>query len=206
MSNYQENLAFIKKSFKDKTPTIICASKYIDSNEIRKLYDCGIHHFAENRTNDLLSKKNELKDLDIIWHFIGHLQSNKIKGFINEIEYLHSLESLKQASLINKYRKTPLKCFIQVNILNESEKSGISENLLEEFLLSLKKYDKIEVIGLMTMGMMGNDTLTEVSFKRLNELKIKYQLAQLSMGMSDDYELALKHGTTFVRLGRILVK
>lgn len=206
MSNYKENLAFIKKSFKDNHPTIICASKYISSVEMRKLYEEGINHFAENRTKSLLTKKNELKDLNVTWHFIGHLQSNKIKGFINEIDYLHSLSTLKQATLINKHRIEPLKCFIQVNILNESQKSGIAENLLEEFLLSLKKYDKIEVIGLMTMGMIDNPIETERAFRRLNELKNKYQLEDLSMGMTDDYELALKHGTTFLRLGRILVK
>jgi len=206
MSNYEQNLTEIRSNFKKSKARIICASKYIEADSIRELYHLGITDFGENRTDALLNKKEALKDLNITWHFIGHLQSNKVKSIINEIDYLHSLDSLKLAKLIQTYREKPLKCFIEINVLEDIKKTGIYEDYLDELIQKLKKYDKIEIVGFMAMGKQNNLSKTDEVFKRLNLLKKYYKLPELSIGMSDDYQIAIENGATMVRIGRLLVK
>lgn len=206
MSNYEQNLTEIRSNFKKSKARIICASKYIEADSIRELYHLGITDFGENRTDALLNKKEALKDLNITWHFIGHLQSNKVKSIINEIDYLHSLDSLKLAKLIQTYREKPLKCFIEINVLEDIKKTGIYEDYLDELIQKLKKYDKIEIVGFMAMGKQNNLSKTDEVFKRVNLLKKYYKLPELSIGMSDDYQIAIENGATMVRIGRLLVK
>lgn len=206
MSNYEQNLTEIRSNFKKSKARIICASKYIEADSIRELYHLGITDFGENRTDALLNKKEALKDLNITWHFIGHLQSNKVKSIINEIDYLHSLDSLKLAKLIQTYREKPLKCFIEINVLEDIKKTGIYEEYLDELIQKLKKYDKIELVGFMAMGKQNNLSKTDEVFKRVNLLKKYYKLPELSIGMSDDYQIAIENGATMVRIGRLLVK
>ena len=169
---------------------------------MRKLYQKGVAHFGENRVFDMLKKMDELCDLAITWHFIGHLQTNKVKPMIDRIDYLHTLDRLSLAEVIQKYATHLVKCFIQVNLTDEDQKSGISPDKLDQFLIEIKKYDKIEVIGLMTIGKDQDDQKTEEAFQRLDELAAHYGLKYKSMGMSDDYELALKHHATHLRIGR----
>jgi PLP dependent protein len=185
-----------------KGATTICASKYFDSEQMIKLYQKGVVHFGENRAQDLLKKQEILHDLPIVWHFIGHLQTNKVKDMINQIDYLHTLDRMSLADSIEKYRLTPLQCFIQVNLTDESQKSGINPDNLAQFLIEIKKYDKIEIIGLMTIGKDHDPEITEKAFQSLNHLATLHGLKEKSMGMSDDYEIALKHGATYIRLGR----
>ncbi|MDY0075428.1 MAG: YggS family pyridoxal phosphate-dependent enzyme [Acholeplasmataceae bacterium] len=182
--------------------TTICASKYFSSSDMRKLYQKGVAHFGENRVFDMLKKMDELCDLAITWHFIGHLQTNKVKPMIDRIDYLHTLDRLSLAEVIQKYATHLVKCFIQVNLTDEDQKSGISPDKLDQFLIEIKKYDKIEVIGLMTIGKDQDNQKTEEAFQRLDELAAHYGLKYKSMGMSDDYELALKHHATHLRIGR----
>lgn len=180
---------------------IICASKYYNDTEIIEISKLGIKDFGENRVDQLLIKKSLLKEQDFTWHFIGHLQTNKIKEIINEIDYLHSLSSLKQAKLIDKYRNKPLKCLIQLNISEESSKNGITLDKVDEFIIELKKYDKIEIVGFMTMGVLNNNKLTNIVFNKAKQLQQKYNYLELSMGMSDDYLLAIENGATMLRIG-----
>jgi pyridoxal phosphate enzyme (YggS family) len=180
----------------------ICASKYFNSHEMKELLSKGVFHYGENRAQDLLRKKQEINNSKITWHFIGHLQTNKVKELINEIDYLHTLDRISLAESIQKYATQKIKCFIQVNLTNEAQKSGILEPNLEHFLLETEKYDKIEIIGLMTIGKDEDPLLTELAFKKLHELSVKYKLPYLSMGMSSDYELAIKHHATHLRIGR----
>ncbi|MFP4186765.1 MAG: YggS family pyridoxal phosphate-dependent enzyme [Acholeplasmataceae bacterium] len=182
--------------------TTICASKYFSVEQIRRIYELGTHHFGENRVQDLIRKKNELRDLAITWHFIGHLQTNKVKDVLEHISYLHTLDRIKLARTIEKYAKRPLKCFIQVNMTREPQKSGIEPEKLEEFLSEMKNYDRIEVIGLMTIGKAQDAKATERAFKGLSEWASRLELPYLSMGMTEDYELALKYGATHLRIGR----
>lgn len=191
-------------NFLDYKDKVICASKIFNIDEIRKIYHLGIKVFGENYVLELLEKKAALSDLsDIKWHMVGHLQSNKVKLVINEIDCLHSLDSIKLANLIEKLRLEPLDCFVQVNLAGEDTKSGILLNDLEDFIHEIKKYDKINLIGLMTIGVHNDDVKTESIFKLLSELKEKYHLSKVSMGMSGDYQLALKYQSDVLRIGTL---
>lgn len=181
---------------------VICASKYFDASQIRKLYHKGVYDFGENRVQDMLKKMDELSDLPITWHFIGHLQTNKVKDMINTIDVLHTLDRLSLAEFIQKYRKEPLPCFVQVNTTEEDQKSGITVDNLDQFLIEIKKYDKIEIIGLMTMGKDQDEIKTDQAFALLDQLASRHHLTYRSMGMTDDYELAIKHHATHLRIGR----
>lgn len=206
MSNIKNNVLTLKEELKDSLAKVIAISKTYTVAQVKELYDNGISDFGENRVEELFNKKSELSDYNITWHFVGNLQSNKVKKVINEIDYLHSLDRLSVAKEINKYRKTPLKCFIQVNIAEEESKSGIKLADLSSFLINLKKYDKIIVVGFMAMGVLNDLEKTEFVFKELAKLANKTSYKELSMGMSDDYLLAVKYGATFLRIGRMLVR
>lgn len=195
------------KQIDPKGSTIVCASKYVDSISIRKMYNLGIKNMGENRVQAFLKKYDDLTDLDITWHFIGHLQTNKVKDVINKIEYLHSLDSIKLANEIEKYANKEVKCFIEINSGEES-KSGISYDEALNFFNELKKYDKIKVVGFMTMAPNTEDKdVIKGVFMRLKNFRdsINPNL-YLSMGMSNDYKIALECGATHIRLGSILWK
>ena len=193
--------------------TIVAATKYVDETKMKELLESGINNFGENRVNEFLRKYEVLNDCDIVWHFIGSLQTNKVKSMINKISYLHSLNSLKLATFIDKYRIEPLNCFLEVNLTESSSKTGININDVKKFLLDIKDLSKVNVIGLMTMTEkeQTDDEKLEV-FNRLNSFKNELNelgynnITELSMGMSDDYLLAIKANASFVRLGRILFR
>ncbi|MFA6801028.1 MAG: YggS family pyridoxal phosphate-dependent enzyme [Acholeplasmataceae bacterium] len=182
---------------------VICASKYFNIDEIKSIYQQGYKDFGENKVQDLLIKIEALKDLDITWHFIGHLQTNKVKEMINQIDLLHTLDRISLAKSIMKYANHPIDCLIQVNIGEEAQKSGVLLENLDEFLLEIKNYDKINIIGFMTMGVLNDNEKTEYIFSKLEELKQIYGYPYLSMGMTDDYEIAIKHHATHLRIGRL---
>lgn len=184
---------------------VICASKYVTALEMKEIYHAGIRHFGENHAQVLLEKKQQLSDLPICWHFIGHLQTNKVKKLIHEIDYLHSLDSIKLAKEIQKYRETPLKCFIEVNVAKDMNKNGVFIDALDDFLKELENYDKIKIVGFMAMGVDEDLSATQHVFETLHALKKHYSVQYLSMGMTNDYELALSVGTNFVRIGRKFV-
>lgn len=189
--------------------TLVAATKYVESSEMRNLFKNGVTNFGENRVDAFLNKYEDLKDLNITWHFIGHLQRNKAKEVINKIDYLHSLDSLKLADEIEKYRERPLPTFVEVSINLEENKNGIPYYELEDFIKSLLKYKKIKLVGLMMMTIKVSDD-KENQFAKLVELKKKIEknlnikIPYLSMGMSEDYLEAIKEGATHIRLGRIL--
>ena len=196
-----------------KNATIVAATKYVGSEKMIELLDEGINNFGENRVDPFLIKYEELRGYDITWHFIGSLQTNKVKKIIDKISYLHSLNSVKLASYVNKYRSTPLKCFLEINLTDSVTKTGINPNDILSVLNEIKGMENVKVIGLMTMTepLMTDEEKKEV-FERLNKIKLDLnnlgytKITELSMGMSDDYLLALESGATFVRLGRILFK
>lgn len=191
--------------------TIVAASKYVSSSDIKVLLDAGINNIGENRVESFLHKYEELKDSNIIWHFIGHLQRNKALQVIDKIDYLESLDSLKLAKLINSHRLSPLKCFVEVSINLEENKNGVPYFEAENFIKELKQYPNIEVVGLMMMAVASSDSSSlREQFSKLRILRdniennLKIKLPYLSMGMSEDYIEAIKEGATHVRLGRIL--
>ena len=191
--------------------TLVAASKYADIDDMKILLESGIHDFGENRVDSFLNKYEALKQNDITWHFIGHLQRNKAKDVISKIDYLHSLDSLKLAELIDKERAKPLKAFIEVSINGEGNKNGVPLNEIDSFVEAVLKYPNIQLVGLMMMAVQGSDDQSlKNQFAQLRllkeklESKYKITLPYLSMGMSEDYLIAIKQGATHVRLGRIL--
>ncbi len=184
---------------------MVVASKYVSAKEISELESLGIKDFGENRIEAFLEKYEELQEHSLTWHFIGHLQTTRAKKVVNKIDYLHSLDSLELAKIIQNRRETPLKCFIEIHGTSSTTKDGIAPPDLERFLNTLKEYPKVQVIGLMVMS--DKDQTDEEKLKVFEDTKAladKFGLKETSMGMSDDYKLALKAGTTCVRLGRII--
>ena len=202
------------KEFLDTLPkevTLVAATKYGSSDDLRELYSNGVTNFGENRVDAFLNKYESLKDLDITWHFIGHLQRNKAHLVIDKINYLHSLDSLELAKLINKYRVAPLNCFIEVSINLEENKNGVPYYEVKGFIKKCLEYKNINIVGLMMMAVsQSSEESLHNQFRKLKELQLEIQkefnidLPYLSMGMSDDYKVAVIEGATHIRLGRIL--
>ena len=191
--------------------TIVAASKYVGADDIKILLESGIKDIGENRVDSFLSKYELLKDNDIRWHFIGHLQRNKAVKVIDKIDYLESLDSLELAKIINSHRLSPLKCFVEVSINLEENKDGVPYYQAKEFIKELKQYPNIEVVGLMMMAIRhSEDESLCAQFEKLHLLRdeiekdLNIKLPYLSMGMSEDYKEAIKEGATHIRLGRIL--
>ena len=191
--------------------TIVAASKYVGADDIKILLESGIKDIGENRVDSFLGKYELLKDNDIKWHFIGHLQRNKATKVIDKIDYLESLDSLELAKIINSHRLSPLKCFVEVSINLEENKDGVPYYQAKEFIKELKQYPNVEVVGLMMMAIRhSEDESLKDQFKKLRLLRdeiekdLDIKLPYLSMGMSEDYKEAIEEGATHIRLGRIL--
>lgn len=201
--------AFLQQLPKDIT--LVAATKYVDIDDMIVLFQNDIKNFGENRVDSFLRKYDSLSSLHPTWHFIGHLQRNKALKIIDKIDYLHSLDSLELAKIIDLNRTTPLKCFIEVSINSEKEKNGVPLSLLHSFFKEIICFHNIEIVGLMMMAIKNDDDKSlQKQFASLRLLKeqlekdFNIKIPYLSMGMSDDYELALKEGATHIRLGRIL--
>ena len=208
----RNDIAEFKKTIPSDV-TLVAATKYLTSVEMLDFLNAGINNFGENRVDSFLTKYEDLKDKNVVWHFIGHLQKNKAKKVINKIEYLHSLDSLELAKIISKTAIFPLKTFVEVSINLEENKNGVPYYEVEDFLRQILPLPNIKIVGLMMMAVKGaNDESLRDQFKRLRllrdelENKLNISLPYLSMGMSDDYLDALKEGATHIRLGRILLK
>ena len=183
------------------------------------LMDAGIKDIGENRKDTFLAKYEAFKDLGITWHYFGVIKipPKLSPSFIDSIDFLHSLDSIDLANAINKARKKtePLKCFVQVNLSNNANKTGLNETRVIPFIKSLAKYEKIKVVGLMTIATYTfDDEVLENCFRTLKELQLEVQAlnlpyapcTELSMGMSNDYKLAVKYGATMIRIGTLLSK
>lgn len=191
--------------------TLVAATKYGDINDLTNLFQAGVVNFGENRVDSFLAKYEVLKGLDIKWHFIGHLQRNKAHLVIDKINCLQSLDSLKLADFIDKHRSTPLDCFIEVSINLEENKNGVPYYEVKDFIKECQKYKNVRIIGLMMMAVANsNEESLHAQFRKLKELQqdivndLHISLPYLSMGMSDDYLIAIDEGATHIRLGRIL--
>jgi len=183
---------------------IIAVSKTFPINEILPLINHGQIHFGENKVQEAIEKWQEIKQdfKHLQLHMIGKLQSNKVKFVIPLFDYIHSLDSLKLAKKIaeeqNKIKKK-LKIFIQINIGNEEQKSGINEGDLEEFYNKCVNELELDIVGLMCLP--PKDDNTKEYFIKMKNLAQKINVKELSMGMSNDYLDAAKHGATYLRIG-----
>lgn len=213
-------LAKIKDTIKDyPNVRIVAATKYFDIDKTKEIIDAGIKDIGENRKDTFLAKYEAFKDLGITWHYFGVIKipPKLSPSFIDSIDFLHSLDSIDLANAINKARKKaePLKCFVQVNLSNNANKTGLNETRVIPFIKSLAKYEKIKVVGLMTIATYTfDDEVLENCFRTLKELQLEVQAlnlpyapcTELSMGMSNDYKLAVKYGATMIRIGTLLSK
>ena len=183
---------------------IIAVSKTFPINEILPLINHGQIHFGENKVQEAIEKWQEIKQdfKHLQLHMIGKLQSNKVKFVVPLFDYIHSLDSLKLAKKIseeqNKIKKR-LKIFIQINIGNEEQKNGIEEGDLEEFYKKCVNELELDIVGLMCLP--PKDDNTKEYFIKMKNLAQKINVKELSMGMSNDYLDAAKHGATYLRIG-----
>ena len=191
--------------------TLVAATKYGDVDDLKELYSNGVFNFGENRVDAFLNKYEALKDLNIKWHFIGHLQRNKAHLVLDKIDYLHSLDSLELVKTINKYRLSHLNCFVEVSINLEENKNGVPYYEVKDFVKECLKYPKVNIVGLMMMAVANSsEESLHNQFRKLKEIKddlekeLNISLPYLSMGMSDDYKVAVAEGATHIRLGRVL--
>lgn len=192
---------------------LIAVTKYVTDQRAVEARDSGISSFGENYEDGFLTK-SELLGVDAEMHFIGSLQSKKVKNVINRVDFLHSLDRESLAKEIQKRADFPVKCLIQVNVSEEASKHGINAKDLKKFVQNMLKYDKIEIIGLMTMAPLTTDNeLVRSCFSSLRELRDEIRslnlpnisCEHLSMGMSNDFEIAIEEGATMIRVGTALV-
>lgn len=193
--------------------TIIGVTKYVTIERTEELLAAGITDIGENRVEGLQAKYDEIGNR-ANWHFIGTLQSRKVKDVIDKVHTIHSLDRLSVAKQINNRADSQVDCFVQVNVSGEASKHGVEAHELIDFIHELAPFNKVRIIGLMTMAPHTEDeaelrrvfrTLKQLS-EEVKALKLEHAPCdKLSMGMSNDYEIAIEEGATHIRLGTKLV-
>jgi pyridoxal phosphate enzyme (YggS family) len=213
MSINLENYTSIINKLKDKA-TLVAVSKTKPAEDIKALYDLGQRDFGENYVQELVDKYEQLPK-DIRWHFIGHLQSNKVKYIAGFVHLIHGADSYNLLKEINKQavkNNRIIDCLLQVHIAKEETKFGFEEHELQQ-LHELQELKGIRIKGFMGMASLSdNADLIRTEFKKLKQLfdtksqvsTFNSQLSTLSMGMSSDYHIALEEGSNMVRIGSLL--
>ncbi|SFJ93609.1 hypothetical protein SAMN04487936_105279 [Halobacillus dabanensis] len=193
--------------------TVIAVTKYVSTERAQEALQAGIKHLGENRKEGLLEKYETIGE-EAAWHFIGTLQSRKVKDIIGQVSMIHSLDRKSLAKEINKRAHSKIPCFIQVNVSEEESKHGLNTSEVESFVETLENYENIRIVGLMTMAPHTEDEeKLRGIFRQLRALRDRirdkrYKHAPceyLSMGMSNDYTIAIEEGATHIRLGSSLV-
>jgi len=210
-----ENIQFIEKEIEGKGVTLVAVSKTKPVEMLMEAYNAGFRRFGENYVQELVDK-HELMPKDIEWHFIGHLQSNKVKYIASFVSLIHSVDSLKLLQEINKQatkNNRVIACLLQIYIAEEDTKSGMTEEECLEIIKAetLEKLQNVRIVGLMGMTTLTDDeTQIRKEFKKLkdfyqtltfNPQRLPPSLTILSMGMSGDYGIAIEEGSTIIRVG-----
>lgn len=219
MGNIKENFELIKSQIVPYTPKIVAVTKYFDEKKLIEYYNIGFRDFGENRVQDAIEKMDKLpKEIleNSRFHLIGHLQTNKVKFAVGRFDLIHSVDSLKLAQRISEeaYSKGIVqKVLIQVNNAQEEAKFGFDPDNLKICFAELLKLKNIKIEGLMNIApLMDDETTLRNLFKKIKYLKdeleseFKVELREISMGMSNDFRIALEEGATIIRLGRIIFK
>ena len=212
-----ENLKKIEETIPDHV-SLVAVSKFHPHTEVKDLYDAGQRIFGESRMQEI-SSKHTLLPSDIEWHFIGHLQRNKVKDIIPYIHTIHSVDSerlLDEINIQSTKQQKKVKCLLQLHIAKEDSKYGFNFDECKKLLTSekWKSYEYAYIGGVMGMATFTNDTdLVRREFKELklffNELKETFfvdddRFKDISMGMSGDYQIAIEEGSTMIRIGTSL--
>ncbi len=187
--------------------TLVAISKTVTAAAIETAYKAGIRNFGESRVQDAPSKIEQLEHIrdDITWHMIGHLQTNKAKTAVNIFDIIHSVDSLKLAATLNEHSYNKLPILIQINTGGELSKSGFALHETEKALKEIGGLPNLQIEGLMTIAPWVDDP-EEVRpvFRQLRQMRDALGLRHLSMGMTDDFEVAIEEGATLVRVGRAI--
>lgn len=212
MSIHTDVFKTISQELNEKNVTLVAVSKTKPIEDIEALYQLGQRDFGENYVQELVDKQANLPS-DIRWHFIGHLQSNKVKYIAPFVHLIHGVDSLKLLKEIDKQAAKNhriIDCLLQIHIATEETKFGMNEQELKEALDQLSNFPNVRVCGLMGMASFSDDQQkVRAEFKMLRDLydqsPISHEpLAILSMGMSGDYKIAIEEGSTMVRIGSLL--
>ena len=204
----KNQISIINNEIKDKAD-LIAVSKTRSVEQITEAYNQGQKKFGENRVHEIVEKYNNLPK-DIEWHMIGHLQKNKVKHISKFISLIHSLDRLSLAKEIDKNARKEnrsIDCLIQIKISNDESKYGLNPEQLDSFYTDLKEFENINTIGLMAMATYTKDqSLIADEFKKMEKLfkemkTIDSNFKILSIGMSDDYQLAINNGSNMIRVG-----
>ena len=200
------------RSGRTALPRILVATKYLDVGEMGVLQRAGIRLVGENRADELEAKWGRWNEA-FEFHFIGHLQSRKVRQVLPRVVMIHSVESISLVEELEKRAESEVRVLLEVNVSRENTKYGILPEAAEAFLERASGYRKVVFAGLMTMAPLVTDPeVARPSFRGLRELRDRlatvfagrYELSELSMGMSNDYEVAVEEGATIVRLGSAL--
>ena len=207
----KESYIAISKELKDKNVTLVAVSKTKSVEDIQALYDLGQRDFGENYVQELVDKAAQLPT-DICWHFIGHLQGNKVKYIAPFVQLIHGVDSLKLLKEIDKQGakfNRVIDCLLQVYIADEETKFGMEENEVEE-VLQAGPFPHARIGGLMAMASFTVVTdKVRSEFKKVNDIRLRlvaqgHDLPVVSLGMSSDYKIAIEEGSTMVRIGSLL--
>ena len=191
---------------------LVAVTKYVTDSRVEEAIEAGITDFAENRPQNYVERKGKYSDKT--WHLIGSLQTRKVRDVINEVDYFHALDRDSLAKEIEKRADKEVKCFVQVNVSGEESKHGLTSEEAIDFIKSLEHYSKIKVVGLMTMApFVEDEEILRNCFRKLRRLRdevkglnLSYAPCEfLSMGMSNDYKIAIEEGATHIRVGTALV-
>lgn len=206
-------MAAIRSGRSPEDIIIIAVSKTVDAERAREAAENGLINLGENRVQELVSKFEQLSDIDVKWHLIGHLQKNKVKYIIDKADLIHSVEDLELANEINKRalkHNITVNVLVELNIGEEDSKFGIDEKSVYEFVKSMEQYENIRVLGLMTVApFCENPEDVRWVFKKMKEIfdkisvmKLKnVEMKYLSMGMTNDFEIAIEEGANIIRIG-----
>ena len=187
--------------------TLVAVTKGVEPSVITEAFNLGIRDFGENRIQEAEEKIRLLADLQPhpAWHMVGHLQSNKAKSALALFDIIHSIDSIKLAELLSRHTQKRMPVLLQVNVSGEASKSGFSVAEIGQAVEAISRLPNIEVKGLMTIApIVSYAEDVRPVFKKLHELRDSFGLEHLSMGMTDDFEVAVEEGATMVRLGRAI--
>ncbi len=183
----------------DSAVTLCAVSKTHPAALVRAAYAAGLRDFGENYVQEFLPKAAELADLDVRWHYIGHLQRNKAKDVVGRVALVHGVDSLALAEALDRRATAPVSVLVQVNAGDEASKAGVAWDDVPALVAGIGRLARVRCRGLMAIPPPGEDNRPR--FRRLAELAASLELPELSMGMSDDFEEAIEEGATIVRIG-----
>ncbi len=198
--------ACLRGGRRSKDVTVVAISKGVPADRIRKAVVAGVDHLGENRVQEAKEKRPALAGLaDLTWHMVGHLQTNKVKDALRLFDIIHSVDSFHLAEAISRRAQAPAQVFLEVNVSGEGSKYGLLMQQLDQNYEMIAGLSNVTVRGLMTVAPQSDEVESvRPLFRRLKVAADRLGLRELSMGMSDDFEVAVEEGATHLRIGRAI--